>query len=105
MEILLVVNDCLSEGQEAEFHWRCKGDEVEEQLLVLLDQKLLPTPKTSLVTVYEILLVGAYKLAEFPLATDRTGHVHLDPAADLDFVKFCRGLQSKVNQLTRERIE
>lgn len=95
MEILLVVDDCVSEGEVGEFHWRCRGDEVEEQLIALLNQDLTPTPSTRTLTVYEVFIVGADRLAEFPLVHGDNGFIDLDPAHYDPFLDFCRGLQKR----------
>jgi hypothetical protein len=93
MNLLLVVDDCLYEGQPGEFHWRCDAGDGQESLCALLNQRLLPTARTRTLAVYEILDAGAVKLAEFPLSTGRDGFIDLDPQADAAFVALCHRLQ------------
>jgi hypothetical protein len=92
MNLLLVVDDCLYEGQPGEFHWRCDAGDGQESLCALLNQRLLPTAQTRTLAVYEILDPGAVKLAEFSLYKGRDGFIDLDPTADAAFVSFCHGL-------------
>jgi hypothetical protein len=90
MQLVIEVNDLLSEGQQGSYRVQCAAFQLVEKFNALIDDEALQaTPNTYALTVYKSTADGEEKLATWPLVLTPSGRFDLNPIVAKEFHSFC----------------